>query len=191
MPDFPSVLPPNASKLLRDIEQAVAGFIAELPVAAIKNVHNPRLCRADFLPWLAWEWSVDDWDSGWSESAKRETVWSAPSVHRAKGTVGAIKVKLASAGYGDAEIIERYGWEVHNGATRHDGSITYDLPDHWAEYRIKLKRPITIEQANQVRAMLATTTPARSKLKALDFTEAFNAHNGRIQYDGQFTHGVA
>jgi len=191
MADFPSLLPPNASQLQRDIEQVVAGFIADMPVAHIKNVHNPRLCRADFLPWLAWEWSVDNWDGEWPEGAQRETVWASPTVHRHKGTIGAVKDALAAAGYGDASVIERYGWERHDGTYRHDGSITHAMPDHWAEYRIVLARPITVEQAAQVRAILAKIAAARSRLKALDFTQALNIHNARITHDGQFTHGVA
>ena len=191
MSDFPSLLPNNASQLQRDIEQVVAGFIADLPVVHIKNVHNPKLCRADFLPWLAWEWSVDEWDGLWSVGTQREVIWNSPNVHRRKGTIWSIRNALAAAGYGDAEVIEDFGNQYHDGIYRRDGSITRDVPDHWAEYRIILKRPITIVQAAQVRRILSKTAPLRSHLRALDFTEALNLHNNTIVRDGSFTRGIA
>ena len=191
MSDHPSLLPDNASQMQRDIEQVIAGFIADMPVRYIKNVHNPKQCRPDFLPWLAWEWSVDEWEAAWPVEVQINVVWNSPDVHRRKGTIGSVRAVLSSAGYGDAEVIERYGWDFYDGAAAHDGTIRYEPPDHWAEYRIILARPITIEQAAPVRRLLAVTAPARSRLKALDFTQALNAYDARISYDGQFTHGVA
>ena len=135
--------------------------------------------------------SIEEWDPNWSEDAKRSAIAQSVSIHRHKGTLGAVKRALKSAGYGDAEVIERYGWDFHDGVALHDGSIRYAPPDHWAEYRIRLAQPITVVQADQVRSILADVAPVRCHLKTLDFTEAFNAYNARITHDGQFTHGVA
>jgi phage tail P2-like protein len=189
MSELPSVLPPNALKIELDLEQLSArheGF-----ADPITRLWKPQTCPANILPWLAWAFSVDDWDTEWSEEAKRAAIAASIGVHRRKGTIGAVKEALAAAGYGEAQVVERYGWEKHDGTYRFDGSITYSEPDHWAEYRVHLTRPITIEQAAQVRAILANVAPARCRLKALDFTEALNTYNARITYDGQFTHGVA
>lgn len=189
MLDIASLLPPNATQTERALEQSTAR-ISAVPVP-IATLWNPDTCPAAILPWLAWALSVDHWDSGWSEDAKRQSLRKSISIHRVKGTVASVKLALAAAGYGDATVVERFGSETYNGAYNYNGSITYSEPDHWAEYRIYLTRPITIEQADQVRKILATTSPARCHLKGLFFTEALNTYNNRIRYDGAFTHGVA
>ncbi len=184
-----TLLPHNATALETALE-AVAGP-ALLGPAPLREIWSPKKCPVHMLPWLAHAFSVDNWDPEWSEDTKRATIAAAVSVHRFKGTIGAVKRALVAAGYGDADVIERYGWERYDGAALHDGTANHDDPDHWAEYRVRLARPITVEQAAQVRAILETVAPARCHLKALDFTEALNTYNARITHDGQFTHGVA
>lgn len=189
MSDFASILPPNSTETEIALEAAIC--VAGPDVTPVKTLMDPATCPAHLLPWLAWSFSVDVWDDTWPEETKRNVIAASPSVHRRKGTIGAAKTALVAAGYGEAEIIERYGSEIHDGAFSHDGSAIYNAPDHWAEYRIRLVRPITIDQATQVRAILTASAPARSRLKALDFREAQNIHDARISHDGQFTHGVA
>lgn len=189
MSDFASILPFNSSALEVSIEGAVAAARPDL--STIPRLLSPETCPPELLPWLAWAFSVDLWDAGWSEGAKRDVIDESVAVHRTKGTVGAVKRALAAAGYGDARIVERFGWEFYDGSASYDGSITYEEPDHWAEYRVYLTRPITIGQAAQVRAILAGVVPARCHLKGLFFTEALNLYDNRIAYDGAYTHGVA
>lgn len=190
MSETVTLLPPNASETERAISTVVAERTQSIS-APIDQLWNADTCPVALLPWLAWAFSVETWEHGWSEDVKRNVIRSSIQVHRQKGTVQSVKAALKSAGYGDAEVIERFGWEFHDGAATHDGATTYAPPDHWAEYRIKLARPITVEQAAQVRALLRNVAPIRCHLKALDFTEALNIHDARITHDGQFTHGVA
>jgi P2-related tail formation protein len=152
---------------------------------------NPDTCPVLLLSWLAWAFSVEIWDTTWSEDAKRQVLRDSVRLHRVKGTLGPVKRALANAGYGEAEIIERFGRDFHDGTALHDGTTVYVEPDHWAEYRIRLTRPITVGQAAQVRAILKSIAPARCHLKALDYTEALNTYNARVTHDGLHTHGVA
>lgn len=189
MSDVATLLPNNAGPGEGALEQATARVGAVTVV--IDDLWNPEACPASLLPWLAWALSVDAWDPAWTEAHKRDVLAASASVHRKKGTRQAVVTALASAGYGDAEVIEYFGWDFYNGASTHDGSITYAEADHWAEYRIKLARPITIAQADQVRRILGSVAPARAHLKLLDFTEALNLYNNAIVYNGVYTHGVA
>jgi phage tail P2-like protein len=184
-----SLLPHNSTVFERALE-AVTGP-ALLVQAPLREIWNPLLCPVHLLPWLAHAFSVDDWSSDWPEVTKRATIAQAVAVHKTKGTVGAVKGALAAAGYPDAKIIEQYGANFYDGSSAHNGAIDHAPQDHWAEYRVRLSAPITVEQAAQVRKILKTVAPVRSHLKALDFTEAFNIYNARISHDGQFTHGVA
>lgn len=183
------LLPPYRGKA----ETAFARSVAEqFPIdSPARDLWNPDACPSAFLPWLAWALSVDEWDAGWSEDTKRAVIRASVGVHRRKGTPGAVMEALRSAGYGDATLIERFGDDFYNGAHLHDGSITHAQPDHWAEYRVRLTRPISNSQASQVRTILSLIAPARSHLKALEFQEVAHLYNAQIQYDGEFNHGAA
>lgn len=190
MSDIRSLLPFNHDPVRRALEMVMAEPLVALELP-IEQLWHPDTCPLHLLPWLAWALSVDFWDSGWSEDSKRASIREAVSIHRGKGTLQSVQRALKAAGYGDATVVERYGHETHDGTYSHDGSINYSEPDHWAEYRVYLTTPITIEQAAQVRAILRLVAPARSHLKGLFFTEALNSYNDRITYDGSFTYGVA
>ena len=184
-----SILPPNATQAELACERGIAATRPDLtPVAALMN---PDTCPKHLLPWLAWSLSVDFWDGGWSEDTKRASIREAVGIHRVKGTLQSVRRALKAAGYGDATVVERYGHETHNATYSYDGAILYSQPDHWAEYRVYLASPITIEQAAQVRAILKLVAPARSHLKGLFFTQALNIYNNHITHDGAFTYGVA
>ena len=189
MSDLPTILKHNSTNHERAHEQAIRKGKPDLK--AIAGLMNADTCPPHLLGWLAWAFSVDVWDEDWADHTKRRVIKRALLVHRVKGTLGAVRNALAAAGYGDAEVIERFGWDYHNGAASHDGSITHTVGDNWAEYRVKLARPITVEQADQVRAILRNVAPIRCHLKALDFTEVANTHNARITHNGQFTHGAS
>lgn len=91
-----SLLPPNATKLERDLETLLA-HSSDLPVA-IKTLWDPWTCPASLLPWLAWANSVDDWQESWPEQIKRRVVADAFEVHRYKGTPYSVQKALDSLG---------------------------------------------------------------------------------------------
>lgn len=152
---------------------------------------NPATCPAALLPWLAWALSVDEWDNGWTESTKRAVVAASFALHRKKGTVGSIRRALQTAGLGDATLIERAGRKFYDGTVTHDGASDHSSPDHWAEYRVVLARPLSIAQSQIARRIIEATAPARCHLKSLDFTDVSNLESGAIRHDGTFTYGEA
>jgi hypothetical protein len=111
-------------------------------------------------------------------------------VHRRKGTLAAVRTALVAAGYGTAAIVERFGLRFYDGTRTHDAASDHSEPDHWAEYRVVLDRPVSIAQAAIVRRLLAASAPLRSRLKLLDYTTAANLHDAALLYDGAFTHGA-
>lgn len=185
--DIVSVLPRHSTELERALEQA-SMWVARNgdPV----NTWNPETCPPDFLPILSWGLSGDFWDADWAEDDQRSYVRAIIEVHRKKGTIGGVRLALKSAGYGDAVVLERYGWDFYDGQRSRDGSIHRYPRDHWAEYRVILARPVTIEQAAQVREILDATAPARCRLKALDFVQAAYLYNARLYRDGTSTRGI-
>ena len=188
MSEAVTLLPPNTTKAELALEQAVQrGKPALAPVGTLMA---PDACPPGVLMWLAWAFSVEVWDEAWSDEDKRATIAGSVDVHRHKGTLLSVRNALRNAGYGEVQIIERFGSETYDGRHARDGSIARGAPDHWAEYRVVLDRPMTIEQSAQVRALLADVAPARAHLKALDFTQVAHLYDGRLQRDGTFSRGV-
>ncbi len=184
-----TILPPSSTDFEGAVEAATARIGAvPVPNAALWNAQN---CPAAFLPWLAFALSVDDWNPDWPEATKRAVIAASVSVHRRKGTVGAIRQAMIAADYGSAQIREAGSTALHNGLFLYDGSNTYAQTDHWAEYRLLMAAPITIAAAAVLRSFLASVAPIRCRLKALDFTETPNFYDGATSFDGIYTHGVA
>ena len=103
MSDHRTLLPPHATPLERALEQALAR-IEDVPVP-VDTLWDPQACPAELLPWLAWAWSVDEWDPEWPEEVKRRVIAAAPEVHRRKGTRAAVERALKAIGV-IAEIVE-------------------------------------------------------------------------------------
>lgn len=94
MSNPPSLLPPNATPLEKNIETSTARM-ADLPLQ-IRDVWNPATCPVALLPWLAWAMSVDTWNSSWPESVQRQVIASSVQVHRMKGTPRAVMDAIAA-----------------------------------------------------------------------------------------------
>lgn len=184
-----SLLPPNATSQERDIDLATSR-ISNVPVP-IRELWNADTCPTDKLAWLAWAFGVDEWSEGWSEESKRKTIRESLGVQQHKGSIWSIRRVMANAGYGEVDIVEGLYANRYNGDAHYNGFISYGDPHQWATYRIVLHRPISNWQAAQVRRILYTTAPARSKLIEFVFVEAAHLYNNVIRYDGTYNHGTA
>lgn len=102
MADAP-LLPSNSTPLERQAAQALAQ-IQRVPIP-LRTLYNPDLCPLPLLPYLAWAFSVDRWDSKWTEAAKRAAIRSAYYIHSHKGTIGSLRRVVEPLGY-LIEIIE-------------------------------------------------------------------------------------
>ncbi|MCM2973498.1 phage tail protein I [Larsenimonas suaedae] len=91
------LLPPNATTLELRAAEALAD-LEQTPVP-LRTLWNPDTCPARLLPYLAWAFSVDRWDTAWSEAAKRGVVRAAFYVHQHKGTISALRRVVEPLGY--------------------------------------------------------------------------------------------
>lgn len=92
------LLPPNSTQLERDIEGVIDARLSRIEVP-IRHLWNPWTCPVWFLPWLAWAFSVESWDSNWSEQEKREVIANSFYIHQKKGTISAIRKVVEPLGY--------------------------------------------------------------------------------------------
>ncbi|QTI81498.1 phage tail protein I (plasmid) [Roseomonas marmotae] len=177
------LLPSSASSHERALSLATArtGEVA----TPLRSVWDADTCPAELLPWLAWAFGVDEWDAGWPEEAKRETIRTAILVQQRKGTIWSIKRAISAAGYGDSSLVEG------EDAIPAEHTVPWPQETHWALYAFTLTRPISNAQAAQVRRILSLVAPARCHLVALNFEQASHLYNNRITYNGDYNHGVA
>lgn len=91
------LLPYNATEQERALAETTSS-ISDVPVV-VREVWNPDTCPSNVLPWLAWAFSVDDWDTNWTDEQKRRVIKESVYSQRIKGTIGAVTRQLAALGY--------------------------------------------------------------------------------------------
>jgi phage tail P2-like protein len=146
-----SLLPPNASQLLRDLE-SVFGDSFDLPTLN-RYVVNPDLAPAHILPWLAWALSVDDWSDAWSEQVRRNVIKASVEVHRKKGTIGALKKALQAFNYTNVKVEEWFDY----GADPYFFRVFFEVREPGFDVNI----------LPQVQKVIESTKNARSHLESL------------------------
>lgn len=142
----------------------------------------------EIIPLLAEKWSVTGDDgllTADSQSSKRALIQAAIELHRHKGTPWAIREVIRKLGFGEIEIDEGLK------ARRYEHSTVTSIPEQyrWAYYSIRLARPITNEQAVNVRQILRSFAPARCLLAVLDYKAAPIRYNNKATYNGAYNHG--
>ncbi len=146
-----SLLPPNASQLLRDLE-SVFGDSFDLPTLN-RYVVNPDLAPVHILPWLAWALSVDDWSDNWPEQVRRNVIKASVEVHRKKGTIGALKKALQAFNYTNVKVEEWFEY----GAEPYFFRVFFDVNEPGFDVNI----------LPQVQKVIESTKNARSHLESL------------------------
>lgn len=189
------ILQPVASTnwLERALEQ---GALREADLAVdLLDTKDPEKCPIEFLAFLAWEQSISD-EEGWafaeSEEARRTLIKRSAEIHKKKGTVWAIREVFRMLNLGEVEIIENIARLNYDGTHHYNAYMVHgDLDNYWATYIVKLKLPLTNDQAVTIRQILDGVAPARSELVALDYKAVAIRYNRTARYDGQYNYGSA
>jgi phage tail P2-like protein len=82
------LLPPNATKLEKNIEQ-LGEQTSNLPVPFV-DLHRIDRCPVAHLPWLAWQHRVEYWLPEWSEQEKRNAIQQSQTFNAQRGTRSSI-----------------------------------------------------------------------------------------------------
>lgn len=91
------ILPSNATKYERTLANQLNRLLA-LDTERLHHLWDPYKCHIDDLPFLAWAFSVDVWDSDWDEEKKRNIVANSIAMHKLKTTQAGIDTYLTSVG---------------------------------------------------------------------------------------------
>lgn len=100
---YQTLLPSNSTPLELQAAEALAQ-IQRVPIP-LRTLYNPDKCPLPLLPYLAWSFSVDRWESQWPETAKRSAIRSAYYIHSHKGTLGSLRRVVEPLGFA-IEVVE-------------------------------------------------------------------------------------
>ena len=95
--DVITLLPPASTTTERELDRTFTRS-TDLPVG-IRDARYPDTCPPHLLPWLAWEMSVDNWRTEWSNEQRAQVVSNSPAMHRRKGSASAVQLALLALGY--------------------------------------------------------------------------------------------
>ena len=176
---FVSLLPPNATRFEKDMEEMLWNNI--LPVD--ENMHvrmpildawNPDTCPAHLLPYLGINLSVDV-AGVLSENQKRRLLKKSYSTHAIEGSKQSLLEVVFALGYSGAAIIENA--EDAQGV------------QHWANYRVFLNQRIPISEAHALLDLIRELAPVWCKLVGVDVSSSGLLWDGSINFDGTHTFG--
>jgi phage tail P2-like protein len=168
-----SLLPINASQLLKDLESS--SLKATSLEALNRYVTNPDLAPDNILPWLAFSVSVDDWSDNWPKVIKREMIKNSISLHQIKGTKRAIQKALEIIGVAGEIAL---WWELNPRMTPHSFNITAYLNDNINEGADVI---IGLDTQQKLINLIENVKPARSH---------FNFKLG-ARFESQISYGVS
>ncbi len=183
--------------LRRDVnlraQERLAGRLSALPLRPLR-VYDFDTVDASALPHLAEQFGLPDlgWELAGTEAAQRAMLKSAIELQRHRGTVWSVREVFRLLGLGEIGIDEGRSGSRRDGQRRRDGfTVRGERSLRWAEYRIHLRRLLTVKQAAAARRLLENLAPKRDQLYEIDFSDAALIRNGFARRDGAYSRGSA
>jgi len=152
MGDFLSLLPPSATEFERALEQATSRLGA-VPVT-IRSYWDAGDIPEHLMPWLGWEWSVDNWDPDWHTETKRNVLRDAFRYHQHKGTRQSVVDAIAALG---SNIAIKEWWEYSEPATPHTFDAVVDTGTGSGSGVLQYQLIAAIDNAKPVRSHYTLT----------------------------------
>jgi phage tail P2-like protein len=162
-----SLLPINLTELLKNIEESGCK-ITELE-AKNKYVFNVDLAPENILPWVAWGFSVDDWNDAWEVDIKRNIIKTSLTLHRQKGTIGSLKKALSAFNFVDIKIEEWFEY----GGNPYFFRVYFDIPYAGFDINILPEIAKVIQNTKNARSHLESFKPYLSSGSAVNNLASF------------------
>lgn len=168
-----SLLPENATPLERAFERAFADLVDEID-APFPELLDPQHTPAAFLPYLAADRGVNEWNATASEAEKRATVSAAWPTKRLAGTRRALELAVRSLGLEPEVIAWHKAAPQGNPYHLHVIAVNSDVLDGNAQERLQRR----LEEAKAERDVLTLEIVGTSRGWA---------YVGAVTYDGEAT----
>lgn len=176
-----TLLPNNATPQEVALDQTTTR-IGDVEVPT-RSVWDPETCPADVLPWLAWAFSVDRWDTEWSVEQKRAIIAASLRLHKRKGTPAAVKevVELIFSG---GDVVEP--WQAEDLDSHEFKIVTTGLLESAEAYDALVR---LVDAAKPVRSWLVAVQIKRSATNSLTWA-CFARTAGEMMVFGRLNVGV-
>lgn len=149
-----SLLPPNSTTLERNLTEIGQDAFDLSSIRIIKDID---LVPQQFLPFIAYQKSVDYWDDNWQDSLKRKVIKASKEQHKIKGTAAAIRRALEPFGY-EVKLIEWF-------------NASPELPPGTFNLELDLiGKPLSQEVFNEVNRLVSDAKSAARHLGNLTIT---------------------
>ncbi|MFT0892956.1 phage tail protein I [Pseudochelatococcus sp. G4_1912] len=144
---------PAASDYEQVLSEAFAAAFAGQPDGwGITDVLSPARCPPVLLPWLAWEWSVDEWQRDWSEAVQRAVIAGSWDLHSIKGSAGAMQRAVNALGF-SLNVVEWWQATPERDPYTYRYSLTSPFGRSWTEAEIVSMERVS-RRAKNVRSWL-------------------------------------
>lgn len=167
MTEHKSILPPNATPLLKDFEAATNSRFSLLKENQLRWLNNPDKCPEHILPWLGWALSVDVWNENWAVSIRRNIIKASVNIHRHRGTIGALKQALEAFKFDNVKVEEWFQY----GGTPYTFRVFIEI----------VTEDFDINDLTEVYTTISQAKNARSHLESL---KAVLCNNSKTPYIG-------
>ncbi|MAO49635.1 MAG: phage tail protein I [Pusillimonas sp.] len=154
--DVITLLPSNSTRLERNLAKAGAD-VELIDATVIVKVTRVDDAPVDFLPYLAWEVSVDRWSEAWTEETKRRVIKESFYVHKRKGTIASLRRVVEPFGY----LLKVVEW------------FTEDPPAPRGTFKLDIgvnNQGITEEVYLELERLIADTKPLSRHMIGLNIT---------------------
>jgi phage tail P2-like protein len=169
-----SLLPENASRTERAFERAFGDLLAAID-APFPELLDPQRTPAAFLPYLAADRGVNEWNANAPEIEKRRTVAAAWPTKRLAGTRRALELAVRSLGL-EPEVIAWHKTDPQGDPYHlHVVAVNRDALDGNAQERLQRR----LEEAKAERDVLTLEIVGESRGWA---------YVGAVTYDGDITY---
>jgi phage tail P2-like protein len=170
-----SLLPPNSTQLERNLAR-VGAEIESNDTTLIVKVTRADVAPAAFLPYLAWEVSVDRWSDSWTDDVKRKVIQESFYVHKRKGTIASLRRVVEPFGY----LLDVVEW------------FEEDPPAQRGTFRLDIgvtDQGITDVTYAELERLIADTKPLSRHMVGLSITVLVrgNVYIGAASYTGETT----
>lgn len=154
------------------------------------RLHDPAICKANFLFALGQYYGVEYWWQNISEDEHRALIAAFPTIKRRRGTLWAV-MKAVNVIDPNAHVIEGDYQIRYDGSANYDGAYQNGNATHWADYVVIASRAMVNTHAEQLRRLVESVAPARSNLLRIDYTRTPAIYDGTIHYGGNYNYGSA
>lgn len=188
---MPSLLPAHYSEREHNLDH-ISEEVRTRIAASIWNAPllDPMRCDERFLPALGKFYGIEYWWDDLTVAEQREFIMRMPLVKKRRGTLWAVR-QIINVIDVNAKVYEGNFSNLRNGSTARDGLTQHGYISFWAEFVVLASRAMNNTKAIQMRRLIESVAPVRSRLIRIDYRNVAVKHDGTTYRNANYNRGGA